>query len=135
MNYKEARNAIMSRFLTELSGVTVFFDNQQASPPAPGTNVKWVHLMIKFTQARQDSFGSVGNRKYVRQGLLIAQVFTPIDTATDTNDELCQQIIDTYEGVRLTDIWFFDGGITYSGNDGVWYQQNVSFDIHFEEMK
>ena len=133
--FSEVRNAIQSRFITNFGSTLTAWDNQSFTPPEPGTNVEWVRVTVQFTSGAQDSFGIVGNRKFIKTGLLTIQVFTPIDFATDANDALCQQVQDLYEGVRIDDIWFLDGGIVFSGYDGEWFQQNVSFEINFEDVK
>jgi len=133
--FSEARNAIQIRFLTAFGSVPTALDNQTFTPPVPGAGVRWVRLGVRFTEGVQDSFGAIGTRKFLKLGLLSIQVFTPIDSATDVNDALCQQVQDLYEGVRIDDIWFINGGIRYSGSDGDWYQQNVVFTIIFEDVK
>ena len=90
---------------------------------------------MRAFQGRQDSFGNSGNRKFLKSGLLSIQVFTAIDEATNVNDTLCQQVQDLFEGVRIDDIWFYDGGIRFSGAENEWFQQNVVFDFDFEDVK
>jgi len=133
--YSEVRNEIMKRFITNFSAIPTAFDNQDIDPPDPSVTVKWVRLNVKFSNGTQDSFGASGNRKFLKSGLLIMQVFTAINAATNVSDTLCQQVQDAFEGVRIDDIWFFNGGIRFSGSDGEWYQQNVVFDFNFEDVK
>ena len=133
--FSEVRNAIQIRFRTEFSSVQTCLDNQNFTPPEPAAGVKWARLNVQFNSGTQDSFGGVGNRKFLKAGTLIMQIFTPIDSATDTNDTFCQDALDLFDGVRLDDVWFINGGVTFSGSDGDWFQQNVSFDIIFEDIK
>lgn len=134
--FSEVRNAIMERFIGTFGSTLVAFDNQNFVPPTVGAAVKWYRLSIQFVDGAQDSFGSVvGSRKFLKSGILTIQVFTEIDSATNLNDAQCQLVQDLFEGVRVGDIWFLNGGIRFSGSDGDWYQQNVVFDITFEDVK
>lgn len=131
----EVRNAIIKRFRASFSAVPMALDNQNFDPPTPSATIKWVRLSVQFVGGRQDSFGKSGNRKFLKSGLLSIQVFTAIDEATNVNDTLCQQVQDLFEGVRIDDIWFYDGGIRFSGAENEWFQQNVVFDFDFEDVK
>ena len=130
------RNAILTRFIGTFGSTLTAMDNHPFDPPEPGPGVKWYRVNVRFAGGRQDSFGAItGARKFVKQGVLIIQVFTPLGTATNANDALCQQIQDLYEGIRIGDLWFMNGGVSFSGADGEWFQQNVVFDFNFEDNK
>jgi len=133
--FSEVRNEIYKRYLGTYSSTPYALDNQNFIPPAPSTTVKWVRINVQFTSGAQDSLGAAGNRKFLKSGLLTFQVFTAVDAATNVNDAFCQSLQDLFEGVRIDDIWFLNGGIRYSGIDGEWFQQNVVFDFQFEDVK
>ena len=133
--FSEVRNEIYKRYIGTYGSTPYALDNQPFDPPNPSTTVKWARVSVQFTDGIQDSFGKTGNRKFLKSGLLTVQVFTAIGAATDINDAFCQQVQDLFEGVRIDDIWFTNGGIRFSGVEDEWYQQNVVFDITFEDVK
>jgi hypothetical protein len=136
MTPTQARNAIMTRYLDEFSGLfDIALDNQPFTPPETGEGVKWARVNVQFNTGRQETLGSQGNRKFNRRGLLFVQVFTPAGHATNGNDDLALNSLDLFDGVRLGDLWFTDGRIVTIGSDGEWYQQNVVLDFTFEAIK
>jgi hypothetical protein len=136
MTPKEVRNAIVTRYLTEFSGqFEIALDNQDFTPPETGEDVKWARVSVQFNTGNQESLGIVNNRKFVKQGLVFIQVFTPSGHATNDNDDLAESSLNLFEGVRLGDLWFNNGRITTIGSDGEWYQQNVVLEFTFEAIK
>lgn len=136
MTPQEARNAIVTRYLTEFSGqFDIALDNQPFAPPETGENVKWVRVSVKFTGGQQHTLGRATNRKFHKSGILFIQVFTPLGHATNDNDELAEDSLNQFEGVSLGDIWFYNGRIETIGPDGEWYQQNVTSEFTFEATK
>lgn len=136
MTPKEARNAIYQRYLDEFSGqFDIALDNQPFTPPDVGEGVKWTRINVQLVTGTQSSLGVSGNRKFVKEGLLFIQVFTPNGHATNTNDDLAEDSLVLYEGERIGDLWFKNGRITTIGEDGEWYQQNVVLELEFEAIK
>ncbi len=133
MTPTEARKEIMKRYLSEFSGqFPVAIDNKKLEKP---DGVKWVRLTILFNDGNQDSLGKVGNRKYVKRGLIFVQVFTPINKGTNTNDDLCNSSLNLFDGVRISDLWMYNGKINTIGPDGEFYQQNVVVEFEFENIR
>lgn len=136
MTPSEARNAIMKEYLNQFSGqFPIALDNQPFTPPDPASGVRWTRLSVQFTDGTQDTLGRPANRKFVKEGLLFIQVFTPQFHATNVNDDLAENSLNVFEGVKLGDLWFNDGRIETVGSDGEWYQQNVVLDFTFEAIK
>jgi len=136
MTPKEARNAIFMRYLNEFNGqFPIALDNQKFTPPDTGDGVKWTRVSVKFNDGTQGSLGQPGNRRFEKYGLLFIQVFTPTEHATNDNDELAEDSLDLFEGVRLGDLWFNNGRIETVGSDDVWYQQNVVLELTFVAIK
>lgn len=136
MTPEEARNAILTRYLTEFNGqFEIALDNQPFTPPETGEGVKWARVSVKFNGGTQSSLGRSGNRKFEKYGLLFIQVFTPIGHATNDNDDLAEDSLNLFEGERLGDLWFSNGRIVTIGEDGEWYQQNVVLELTFDAIK
>lgn len=133
MTLTEARNEMMKRYLDEFTGqFPIALDNKKLQKP---DGVKWVRLTIIFSGGNQDSFGKVGNRKFVKRGLIFIQVFTPINKGTDANDDLCNSSLNLFDGVRINDLWMYNGRIRTIGSDGEFYHQNVIVDFEFENIR
>ncbi len=133
MTPSEARNEIMKRYLTEFSGqFPIALDNKKFVKP-DGT--KWVRLSIQFNSGAQDSLGKVTNRKFVKWGLVFVQVFTPSNKGTNDNDDLCHAALNLLDGVRINNLWMYNGKIDTIGSDGEYYQQNVVVDFEFENIR
>lgn len=136
MTPKEARNAILARYLNQFDGqFPIALDNQPFTPPETGEGVKWVRVSVQFTDGTQGSLGVENNRRFEKYGLLFVQVFTPTGHATNDNDELAESSLDLFEGERLGDLWFNNGRIVTIGSDDEWYQQNVVLELTFTAIK
>ena len=100
----EATSAIYSRFETQFNTVTPFlFDNEDANteiePNESGE--AWVRLVVRHIGSQQETLGQVGNRKYMRSGLILVQVFTPKNEGRKASDDLVEEIRDIYEGTNF----------------------------------
>jgi hypothetical protein len=131
MTATEVRNAIMARYLNEFSGQFVIALDNQLSETAD----KWVRLTVNFNDGSQNSFGTTGTRKFTRRGLIIVQVFTPVNTGTDENDDLAVNSANLFDGVRLQDLWMYNGRIVTVGADGEYYQQNAIIEFEYEDIR
>jgi hypothetical protein len=134
MTQTEAFNAIVSRYLNEYNGqFPIAIDNKKFSIPNPP--VKWVRLHVKFNDGKQSSLGKAGNRKYVKYGLIFMQVFTPINTGTDENNTLVDASVNVFDGVRLDDLWMYNGRSVTVGSDGEFFQQNGVVEFEYELIR
>ncbi len=133
MTPSEVRNALMSRYITEFTGqFPIAIDNQKEEKADT-----WVRLTIKFDDGNQSSLGITNNRKFVRRGLITAQVFTKKNTGTDETDIIAQESVKLFDGVRLsTQLWMYNGKIETIGSDNdEYYQQNAVIEFEFENIR
>jgi hypothetical protein len=137
MNPKEARNAVLQRYLDTFGGLfPIALQNQPFSPPEPAAGVKWVRIDVRLGYGEQDTLGRTGGRRFVQGGAVTVQVFTPNGGATDGNDELVKQSLDLLDGVRIGDsLWTYGGRIVTVGTDGEWFQQSAILNLRFEETR
>lgn len=135
MTPSEARNAIVSRYLVQYNGqFPIATDNLKFTSPNPPE--KWVRVNVKFTEGNQSTLGGIDNRKFLRTGMVFIQVFTPINTSTDENDTLANNSLDLFDGVRLGQLWLYNGRIqTIGSGSGEFYQQNVIVEFTFEDIR
>jgi hypothetical protein len=133
MTPTEVRNEIMKRYLNEFTGqFSIAFDNKKFDKP---DGEKWVRLNIMFNSGSQDSLGKATNRKFIKQGLVFVQVFTPSNKGTNENDDLCNSSLNLLDGVRINDLWMYNGRINTIGSDGEFYQQNAVVEFEFENIR
>lgn len=130
----EVRNAITSRYLTEFDGqFPIAVDNKKFDPPNPLS--KWARVNVQFNDGNQSSLGKIGNRRFTKLGLLFVQIFTPINKGTDENDSLANSSANLFDGVRIQDLWLYNGRIKTIGSADEYYQQNVIVEFEFEEIR
>lgn len=130
----QAKVAITNYFVTNWTDSTVkyTFDNITSDYASGSSNWIWCH--IQMASGEQASLGE-SSRRFRRYGLLTFMVFTLEGTATESSDNICQTLLDMFDGKHVSDIWFRDGGVSYVGTDAKWFQQNVQFTIIFDEIK
>lgn len=129
-----ARKLIYNRFINQWNDETPFgFDNEEFDPP---DNSPWVRLTVRNQVSNQSSLGKKSNRKFIREGSIIVQVFAPIEEGTSELDRLSELIRDMFEGERLSsDVWVNQTDIREVGPDGKFYQYNVESFINYEVVK
>jgi hypothetical protein len=133
--YAQAREAIYQEFFDAWGSTTVFtFDNEKFDPPK---NDSWVRLSVRHQAADQETLGKVGNRRFMRSGLAIVQVYIPIDGGMAAGDSLIALVKTAFEGKRLTGstVRFFSTLAREIGSDGKWFQINVETPFDFEEIR
>ena len=146
MNRKEASIAITNEFISEFSDtVPVTFDNQSSfwlctSPMTASSkpsDSSWVTFTVEHNLTSKATLGTKGHRRFRRVGFISAQVFVPENTGTSTGEDICNEIINIFEGERIaTDLVFEYGEYVPVRNiDSGWYQYNILIDFFFDESK
>lgn len=125
-----ARKEIQALFNTGWAGATpVSFDNDGFVPG----NVPYVRVAIIFNSGELASLGAVNQRTFRAFGIVAVQVFTLSGTTASANDLLAQAAADIFKGVQtISGIWFRNTGIATVGNEGKWFQQNVSAEFIYD---
>lgn len=146
MNRKEAAIAITNEFIDNFrSTIPVSFDNQSTfrlcTTPLTNTtkpsDTPWVTFSVRDNITTKNTIGIKGHRRFRRAGFVSSQVFVPENIGTSTGRDICEEIIDIFEGERIAeDIVFTYGNYRTSGNntDG-WYQYNIFISFTFDEAK
>lgn len=129
-----ARQLIYNWFIDRWENETPFsFDNEEFDPPGDSP---WVRLSVRNRVSNQSSLGRKENRKFIRDGAIIVQVFAPIEKGTDELDRLSELVREIFEGERLSsDVWVNQTDIREVGPDGKYYQYNVESFINYEVIK
>jgi len=112
----EAKDILLKEFIANFSAtIPVSWENKDEFFFCTGvktnkpTKVPWVRFKIQNNQSPQISYGSEGNRKFKRSGLISCQVFIPSGTGTEDGDTICEDIVSIFEGKRFTDIYCYAG--------------------------
>ncbi len=132
----QAKEAIYLAFETawDTTGHPFTLDNEDFTPPE-GT--PWARCVVRHTVGPQDSLGAVGNRKFLRQGSVLVQVYTLINDGTATSDALVKTVSEAFEGKTLpgTSVTIFDMAPRETGPTGKWYQVVVEGTFNYEEIR
>jgi len=135
----QARDAIQDAFNTAWgvpgSELTLIaYDNVAFDPTK--INVAWVRLSIRFTSGSIQTLGGVGERTFRNFGIVFVQVFTLSGGNTVENDGFALTAKNVFKGVQLAGgLWFRNTSIATVGNEGKWYQQNVSAEFIYDETE
>jgi hypothetical protein len=146
MNRKEAAIEITNEFISEFNDTTpVSFDNQSTfwyctSPISSTTKQSskpWLTFSIIDNTTSKATLGTKGHRRFRRVGFISCQVFVPEGTGTSSGRDICEEIVNIFEGERIaTDIVFKYGDYLQIGNDNSgWYQYDITIYFSFDEPK
>ncbi len=96
----------------------------------------YVRFFIQNNNSDQVSFGSIGNRKFGRFGLISYQVFLPEGIGTEIADDICEEINTIFEGNRFGTIYCEAGFYDRKGiqEDGFFMSKGTIF-WNMDEVK
>lgn len=146
MNRKEAAIAITNEFISEFNETTpVSFNNQNnfwlCTSPLTATvkpsDSNWLKFEVVDNDTPKVTLGTKGHRRYRRSGFIACQVFINEGSGTSDGRDLCEEIINIFEGERIAEyIVFNEGNYIPIGNlDSGWFQFNVVIYFTFDESK
>lgn len=130
----QAKQAINDRFILLWNDKTPYsLPNEPFTQPEPDT--AWVRFTVINIEGGQETLGKKGNRKFQRFGLIITNVFTPLETGTFEGDELATEIRDMFEGERFNGVTVHDGRVREKGVEDQWYHTIMEADFVYYETK
>lgn len=136
----ESRNDILTLLKTawdadsEASLIEMIYTNVPQSQPINDDDHPWARASIIHGAGGQIGMGGAQNL-HDREGILVVQLFVPLNYVMSKLDALKELIISTFEGVTSPNgVRFGESRITKVGNDGNWYQENVAVDFTFEKL-
>jgi hypothetical protein len=134
VTHNQARDIIIAAFRTGWSSATdVAYDNEQFTPT--DSTSAWARFVVHFNGSKQVSIAPSGSRSFRRFGIVSIQIFTSVSDNTFNSDTYANTALSIFEGKVISNVHFYDGGITTVGVDGKWYQQNVVIYFYFDEIK
>lgn len=107
-------------------------------PSVPPAAAAWARIRVKHATSRQTTFGTTGNRRFTRPGLVSVQVFSPLDKGIGLSlaEKLAIIARDAFEGrSTATGIWFRNVRIQEIGPSDAWYQMNVIAEFQYDELR
>lgn len=140
-SFAVARDAIVSKFVTAWNAQTPpipLLRFEDVKSETPSGNVPWAKVWVKHDpKFRQATLGGKGNRRFRRTGVVTVQIFTPSGEGLTNNDIFAKIALDAFEGesTGADAIEFRNAGSQEIGQDGPWYQTNVTADFEYDEVK
>ncbi len=125
-----AYDAIRGRWKTLVAdalSIATVYDNQDAEPPQTGA---WARCLISDVSGETVAIGGGATaRIFRRHGLLTGRLFYPYGTGTDDANDSAQTVLDSFRGVTVSGVEFFEAYAATVGPDigsgGRWWQINV----------
>ena len=136
-----ARAAIYTQLNTEWTngGRTepLVFQNESFDPSTVAAGVNWCRLTVIHTLGAQETLGGTGNRKFMRSGNAIVQVFAPQDEGLFDIDATVQAVVDALEGITLptSNVRLFGATVNEIGPADGWFQVNVVVPFEYDVRK
>tara|TARA_R110002167_G_scaffold93122_2_gene249824 strand:+ start:20645 stop:21058 length:414 start_codon:yes stop_codon:yes gene_type:complete len=130
----EAREAIYTRFVaqTSLASSAYTFASESFKPAA---DLPWARVTVAHEAGEQDSLGKAGDRKYLRRGRVLVQLFGPVDQGLRALDLLADATRDIFEGTQFSGLYFVSADVRESGQDGEWFQLVIDAPFDYQEIK
>jgi len=108
----------------------------------PDASATWARWRLQYVLANQSSLSDVGGkRRWQRQGMVMVQVFTPLNTGTELLYSAAEIVVGAYEGKRTPGgVWFRNVRISGDSVSDVasevtnWSQLNVLADFQFDQI-
>lgn len=121
MDYTGVRQYIESRLNDNFSALTILWDNT-GNEPTPGT--AFVDCKILFAEELRVTLGDSYQARL--PGFININIFVPKDSATNTALGHAETITGIFRGKHFSGIRCQQPTITRLGQDGEWFQYNVS---------
>lgn len=94
----------------------------------------WMRAVVQHTPGASDVNG-LGNRYYRRVGVVIVQVFGRKGTGEVEVNNAAEIVLKFFETANLPGLWFRSPGPAEAGDDGAWYQVNVSSAMAYDILR
>jgi hypothetical protein len=95
----------------------------------------WVRLTIRHTTSKQLTQGSAPYRKWERRGLILVQLFAPIDQGVGALATLAGDVRTCLEGYRAEDLNLYEATTADEREDGVWAMKTLSIRFRYVETR
>lgn len=133
----EAREAVFQKVVDNWTSTPFVFQGENDSS-LYGGSVAWARFSVVETGSEQETLGQKTDRRYRRENLLTAQIFTPANSGSRQSGTLAEAARDLFEGEEFSDLDFIDGVIIIDlGTDKEmkWQQTIVRGAFAYEKKK
>lgn len=125
MTEQQAVEAIKEAFATGWAAaypaVPYFFDNE-----AGAAGGSFVRVTFLPTTSALATMGPPGQRRWLRRGYIVVQLFAPVDQGSATLDGYVETVRGLLEGASIAaGVATDDAGAERKPDDGTWAQMNV----------
>lgn len=129
----EARQVVYNTFVDDWGNETPYdLEDDDFTEPESGN---WVRLTLKGLPGGQETQGRPGNRRYIRRGLIVVEVYGQPRTGEYNEDVYAERIRDLFEGKVINGVVFNDGNITPDGTRDNWRRVLVTIQFQYYEKK
>jgi hypothetical protein len=137
LTFAQARDEILALVKTAWDTTTFSMLWQDKPEEKPTGRTPWARTTLRHTGGGQASLANIGGvHRFNRDGLITVQIFTPSGEGLSRAYDLCKVIADAFEGVTTVGgIWFTNTTLTEVGQEGDWFQINVTTQFTYDELK
>lgn len=135
MTEAQAIEAIYQRFADAwTNGIPYHFENEGAESAG-----SWARVSIRHTTSQQLTMGSAPSRKFERRGVIMVQLWSPIDQGRAAMSALVADARTVFEGRTITAggsaINCYAAATQESPTDGAWFMCSVVIPIRYIETR
>lgn len=140
LTFRQARDEINKQFTDawKLANPTFPIVYDDFGPvTVPKTALPWARLSMRHNRGEQETLAApLGNRLFLRDGLVTVQVFAPSGEGLTRAYDLAKVAADAFEGKATPGgVWFRSVRLREVGPDGNWFQVNIIADFQYNEAK
>lgn len=136
MTYEEAIDDMQKMVLDAWgpTGHEIFWESVEADRETDDT--AWAISNIRHVSGRQENLGGIGNRSFLRTGIIFLQIFTRVGNGLQESYQLAKVMADAFEGRSSPNgVWFRNVRINEVGKDGTFSQTTVTIEFQYNEVK
>ncbi len=112
---------------------TVTRENEPFKPPA---ETPWIRVTVRDRPTPVPMRGPIGGRRFMRQAMIMVQVFTPIGSGVKARNTITHAVLTLFEGVSFSDLDCNQGSVQPVGAvDGRWDLAVVEILFNYYEIK
>lgn len=136
MNFEQATDEILTilKDAWDETGYPMYHEDLQTVRET--SNSPWATSVIRHASSRQATLGGIGQRSFLRVGVLIVSVFIQRGNGLSEAYQLAKLVAEAFEGKSSPNgVWFRNVRVNEIGPDGTFFQTNILIDFEYHETK
>lgn len=119
-----------------VAAANIIKDADRRSIPKTNPPVPWVRITFRHQSSSKTSLtGRGGLQRFTRVAILTVQTFENRDAGIDNSDTLAVAIQNSLEAKTTAGgLQFFDVTANEAGEDGPWYNANITARVEYDEF-